>query len=161
MREKEITITNKETGEQTTGNITDLARSTGINRKTLTRWIQMGHSNNVKWDIQTGDDTTKSSNGTSESSNGTFTGQNEPAKNPNGTSQPMQTRPEQPTQEQTYTKTIIPSGPCIYCAENVYHTAIVEGKRQFVCFGKCEPITHNHEGKRTMLPSILKSIVNI
>ena len=146
MREKEITITNKETGEQTTGNITDLAKSTRINRKTLTRWIQTGHSNNAKWDIRTGDDTPKSSNGTSESSN--------------GTSSPRTTRPEQPTQEQTYTKTIIPSGPCIYCGENVYHTAIIEGKKQFACYGKCEPINHHKETKRTMLPNVLKSIVN-
>lgn len=200
MKEKEITITNKETGEQSTGTMKQVIELTGLTRMTIFRKLKYGSFETDKFTFS--QTTTEEENVTMQPQDVTMIRENVtmveqdvtmPEKNvtmppenvtmiPQNvtvfdenvtmkkakcyndpvtvTPKTMQQRPADPEQQTEYKKTIIPSGPCIYCGENVYHTAIIEGKKQFVCYGKCEPINHDHSRKRTMIPNALKSLVN-
>ena len=133
MNAKGINLTDKTTGETSTGTMQEIADKVKVNRKTLSRWIEKGHYENDLWDIS-------KANGTLEEENkpkGTFETKREI---PNGTFEPPKVEDVTKGIKTDETgKVILPRKPCIKCGQPVYHTLRIDGKIQHICFGSCTP----------------------
>jgi hypothetical protein len=138
MKAKEVYLTDKETGEQTTGTMQEIADKIEVSKKTLSRWITSGHFENEHWDIGT---YLTSNIGTlgHENKEKTIIGTSIPKSlghRDKGNDDPDINRPIL----QPDGKLFIKKAPCIKCGQPVYHTLRIDGKIQHICFGSCTPI---------------------
>ena len=137
MNAKEITLTDKQTGEQTTGTLAEIAVTLKVSRPTLNTWIKKGETenylfSNVKSNVKPTDVKTDS-NVKSEPNIKPVTDSNvkyEPPKVEDVT---------KGVKTDTTGKVLLPRKPCIKCGQPVYHTLLIDGKIQHICFGSCTP----------------------
>ena len=170
MNKKQISITEVETGLITTGTISEISNRTSLNPKTISRWIQIGHSNNPKWILTPKSDIDETK--TDIPPNTLKLGDEiviettiklKPTQNKFAQSQvedntQMKYKPVDDTN-----KTILPQKPCVICGRNVFHTKIIEGKLHHICFASCNtpPIKHERkEPSKEQMQYLLKYIAD-
>jgi hypothetical protein len=138
MNAKEITFTDKETGETTTGTVNQISELIKVSRQTLTTWIKKGETEkylfsnvkqnpaNVKTEPNVKTEEENTPNVKQTNSNVKL----DPPKVKDVT-KGIKTDPQG--------KVLLPRKPCIKCGQPVYHTLKIDGKIQHICFNSCTP----------------------
>ena len=154
MNTKEISLTDKQTGEVITGTLSQVADKIKVNEKTLRRWIQNGHSEKyefLKTDIKTDILSVSKELKTDIQPKRTLKTdikdnyENKPRKQPDG-------------------RMILDRKPYIKCGQLTYHTLRIDGKIQFICFNSCTDLTKKpiepfkkHSGATAAIEAILRA----
>ena len=117
MNQKQITFTDKTTGEVITGTVSEIADKLGISRKTMYKKLSTVTPKQDKFNCNPPTVTPKNSTVTPRPAPGQKNYVNTPYQE-NG-------------------KTKLDRQPCVRCSLPTYHTIKLDGKIVFQCFGSC------------------------